>query len=270
MVTDIISASVRGASHKLAGKKLQDSRKSLVLGDIMILAAADGHGSESCPYSKSGSTIAVNVFCGLMSEYCSNYADNIENLMTYFNREGDTSVARAIEAEWKRRVEAVHRKHKRKKPIDAAGKICKPDIWKQYGTTLLGLLITPCFYFAFQIGDGDILLLRNKSVEYAVTSDKLLGTETYSLSLNEAWRTTAAAVGRIPLGRKGSQPVFMMATDGFANSYPSESVFLKACAGYYSAIRKHGVAAVAKKLKIWLNETSTMGSGDDITVLFAV
>jgi serine/threonine protein phosphatase PrpC len=62
---------------------------------------------------------------------------------------------------------------------------------------------------------------------------------------------------------------FLLATDGFANSYPSDAEFLRTCAWYYAAIREHGAKTVARNLKRWLRETGESGSGDDITALFA-
>ena len=78
------------------------------------MAIADGHGSKACPYSKSGSSIAVNVFCKVMDEFHASYAENLEMLLTYLNREGDTKVAQAVDAEWKRRVLKVHTNQKQK------------------------------------------------------------------------------------------------------------------------------------------------------------
>ena len=55
--------SVKGASHERSGMPLQDSCLIQEISDnIAILAVADGHGSEKCPRSKSGSQIAVNTF----------------------------------------------------------------------------------------------------------------------------------------------------------------------------------------------------------------
>ena len=268
MKINILGKSVEGASHKRAGKECQDNHKFLEkMGNVVILAAADGHGSESCPFSKSGSTIAVNVFCKLMSDYCDKYAKDMETLLAHFDRSGDT-IARAIDKEWKRRVEELHRKNKRKIPQTESGENDKQGIWRQYGTTLLGLVITPAFYFAFQLGDGDILLLRQNETESIIKSDKILGTETHSLSRAEAWKKAISSVGHIP--DETDTFAFMIATDGFSNSYPTEAAFLQSCSDYYAAIREHGITAVSNNLKSWLDETSKNGSGDDITVLFAV
>ena len=60
----VFGESVQGASHKRVDMECQDSYKKIEFDDgTVIMAVADGHGSKSCPYSKSGSSIAVNVFC---------------------------------------------------------------------------------------------------------------------------------------------------------------------------------------------------------------
>ena len=261
----IIGKSVRGASHKRVGKACQDSYKTVAAGGAVILAAADGHGSESCPFSKTGSVIAVNVFCKLLKDYYNSYTGNIDALITLLSREGDTTIARAIAIEWKRRVEKAHRIRGRKFLKTQNGETDKPGIWRQYGSTLLGLMVTPSFYFAFQLGDGDIVLVNKTEAKYPMQTEKILGVETQSLSRADAWEKVITIVRQLP--QDDSQYAFIMATDGFANSYPNEESFLSTCVDYYAAIREHGADAVAANLKAWLNETSENGSGDDITVL---
>jgi serine/threonine protein phosphatase PrpC len=60
-----------------------------------------------------------------------------------------------------------------------------------------------------------------------------------------------------------------MSSDGFSNSYKNENEFFKTCRDYFDMINQYGVKAVEESLKNWLTETSTMGCGDDITVLIA-
>ena len=79
----VFGESVQGASHKRVDKECQDSFKKLEYDDgTVIMAIADGHGSKACPYSKSGSSIAVNVFCKVMDEFHASYAENLEMLLT--------------------------------------------------------------------------------------------------------------------------------------------------------------------------------------------
>lgn len=265
----VFGASVQGASHIRSGTECQDSFRKLVCDDgTIIMAIADGHGSRACPYSKSGSNIAVNVFCKVMERFHDNYKDSLETLLTYLNREGDTKVAKAVDAEWKRRVLKAHSSNKRDAPLSADGVKYKQEIYRQYGTTLVGLMITPVFLFAFQLGDGNISYVDNRGVDQLLQTEKILGTETHSLSKADAWKKALTIVRR----RDSSveiPSVFIMSTDGFANSYKNEQEFQKTCMDYFEMIKLHGAETVEANLKPWLTETSDMGCGDDITLLLA-
>ena len=263
MEPEIFGKSVRGASHKRAGKECQDSigyRKIPYCGSY-VLAAADGHGSESCPFSKSGSQIAVDVFCKVMAEYCFAYRANPESLFTFLIREGETKAAQAIDMEWKERVLKTHADEGRDAPISDA------EIYRQYGSTLVGLLVTPRFIFGLQIGDGDVVFLNDSDWEPVISADKMLGVETHSLSQPHAWKKSVSVTKRRDV-TEGAPYAFMLSTDGFFNSYASEEEYKKSCLEYFSMIKEHGTGEVEKHLEAWLDETSAMGCGDDISVLF--
>lgn len=269
MKRSVFGTSVQGASHIRSGVECQDSYKKLICDDgTIIMAVADGHGSKSCPFSKTGSSIAVNVFCKIMSEYVANFAGAPGTLLTYLNREGDTKVAQAIDAEWKRRVYKNHRDNKRDVPLDENGEKILQQVYSQYGTTLLGLMLTDEFIFAFQIGDGDIVFTSADGFEPVITGDKILGVETHSLSKIDAWKKAITAVRRIDFHEK-LPSMFLMSSDGFANSYKNEEEFAKTCLEYFDMVNQYGMKAVGENLKNWLSETSAMGCGDDITVLMA-
>ncbi len=264
----VFGAAVQGASHVRNGKECQDSlRKVEKDPDTVILAVADGHGSEACPYSRTGSDIAVKVFCRLMSNYLDRYAGQPETLMTFFKREGDTKVAQEIDAEWKRRVWKRHCAGRREIPTDEQGEKDKNAVYTMYGSTLIGLVITGTFLFAFQLGDGDIMEVTEHGVHNVIAADKILGTETHSLSRNESWKKAVTCI------KRQSEPklpvMYMLSSDGMSNSYKSEEEFHKTCRGYYELLREHGARAVSRHLKEWLRETSELGCGDDITALFA-
>ncbi|MDE5866971.1 MAG: hypothetical protein K2H31_10285, partial [Lachnospiraceae bacterium] len=63
--------------------------------------------------------------------------------------------------------------------------------------------------------------------------------------------------------------MYMLASDGMANSYKNDEEFRKTCTDYYELLKEHGVKAVADNLRQWLSETSELGCGDDITALFS-
>ncbi|MDE7283266.1 MAG: protein phosphatase 2C domain-containing protein, partial [Lachnospiraceae bacterium] len=237
MVRSVFGESVQGASHIRSGKECQDSLKKVERDkDTVILAVADGHGSDSCPYSKSGSYEAVNVFCKILGEYLDTYSGQPEMLMTFLKREGDTKVAQEIDAEWKRRVLRVHSKYKREIILDAEGNKDKDAIYKLYGSTLIGLVIAKEFLFAFQLGDGDIIKVSEIGVESVIEADKLLGIETHSLSKAESWKKAVTMVKKHEESYK--LPVmYMLSSDGMANSYKNDDEFKKTCTDYYELLK---------------------------------
>lgn len=265
----IFGASVQGASHIRSGRECQDSLKKVVKDSgAVILAVADGHGSDSCPYSKTGSFVAVNVFCKIMGDYLDTYAAQTELLFTFLKREGDTKIAQEIDAEWKRRILRMHTKCKREIPLCKDGSKDKEALYRLYGSTLLGMVVTEEFLFAFQLGDGDIVKVSESGVFNVIEADKILGTETHSLSRAESWKKAITLIRKREENER--RPVmYLLSSDGFSNSYKDDREFQKTCMDYYVLVKEHGVKAVSDRLKIWLQETSEMGCGDDITALFA-
>lgn len=265
----IYGESVQGASHIRKGVVCQDSYKQVQISEnVALIAVADGHGSDSCPYSKSGSKIATNVFCKVIEGIYQNFSEDMDFLMTYLNREGEVKVAQAIDEEWKRRIWKAHSDNKREKPVDENGNPDKEAVYKQYGTTLLGLMITPSFLFAFQLGDGDILYVNSTEIQPVIEGDKILGTETHSLCKKDSWKKAISVIRNKDID-EDTPYLYLMSTDGFANSYRTQEDLYITCRDYYNLIKEHGFNAVTSNLKGWLSETSELGCGDDITVVMA-
>ncbi len=268
---------VKGANHERTGKPLQDSKRIDEISDrITILAVADGHGSEKCARSDRGSKIAVNAFYSVIKNYLLSYGQGSElvdenglsNLVTFLNREGDMRFAQDVCEEWQARVKQSFYKDKDEKYIKADGTVDWKSVYALYGTTLVGMLITDTFVFSFQIGDGDISLVSANGVSPVVEADKLLGTETHSLSRPDAWRKAVSSIRRKNV-EEDLPYLYMLSTDGFANSYANDEEFKKTCREYYDMIAQHGFDAVKENLATWLKETSELGCGDDITVVMA-
>lgn len=196
------------------------------------------------------------------------YVGQTEMLFTFLKREGDTKIAQEIDAEWKRRILRLHTKSKREIPLQEDGSKDKEAVYRLYGSTLLGLVITEEFLFAFQLGDGDIMKASEAGVYSVIEADKILGTETHSLSKTESWKKAITLIRRQEETKQGSV-MYLLSSDGLSNSYKNEEEFQKTCVDYYALLKEHGVKAVSDQLKTWLQETSEMGCGDDITALFA-
>ena len=283
----VLGKYVQGASHIRSNTEVQDRAKFKKLADgTVILAVADGHGSKSCPYSSKGASHAVKVFCSLMVQLHTMYEGNHEMLLAYLNREGITKIAQEIDKQWKKRILKTHKRKGRpipeSDPNDTESKLYKLkrpnsaftdktrqnllEVYKQYGTTLLGMMITPSFYFAFQLGDGDIAYVDANGYQPVIKGDKILGVETHSLSKLNAWEKAISTVRRFDVAEH-TPSAYMLSTDGFSNSYPDESRYQNTCVEYFEMINTHGAKAVDENLHTWLSETSEMGCGDDITLL---
>lgn len=284
MTPIIIGNSVRGASHIQHNIERQDSfliidgihkhdRNSdyydQMPEDVKIIAVADGHGSAACPYSKTGSQTAANVFCDLMAEFAAKYKEDMNKLFITLSSEGEVNrIAKRIVMDWEKRILDVHKLNRREVSYDENNNADADAIWKQYGTTLLGLFITEKFIFALQLGDGDINYVDEDGVSPVIEGDKILGVETHSISKPSSWKKVLTKV--ISIENTIDKPcMYVLSTDGFVNSHSSEEEFHKTCMDYLSMIQQHGPETVDVNIPAWLSETSEKGCGDDITVICA-
>lgn len=198
MNPSVLEACVKGYSHIQSGKECQDSCKSEKLQDgTLLLSVADGHGSKSSPHSKDGSDIAVNVFCQTLSDLYLQNCGKRDELIRFLNQEGNLRLAQALERKWKDRVYRTHvdMLH-REVPTYDDGRENLSALYRMYGTTLLGMVIAPDFFFVFQLGDGDIVYVDDRGVQNLVEADKLLGVESDSLCSQDAWKKAVSALYR--------------------------------------------------------------------------
>ena len=287
MTPIIIGDSIRGYSHEIHGidcqdnfliidgihrsEKLKSAKYKKIYGDlpsdIRIVAVADGHGSSKSKYSKTGSSTATNVFCETMAEYVKKYREEMQSLFVALTREGETTrLSKWIISDWESRIISYHNMRSDIPKEEKAG-LEKEDVWKLYGTTLLGMLITREFLFVFQLGDGDITFVNEKEIYPLLKNEKILGVETHSISKADSWKKVVTRV--IRLESMGDVPFMcILSTDGWLNSHLSEGEFYKTCKEYFNIIQERGPEVVESNLERWLSETSRDGCGDDITTIF--
>jgi hypothetical protein len=137
-----------------------------------------------------------------------------------------------------------------------------------YGATLLAAILTPAYILYLQIGDGDMLVVGLAGEQVSVSrpplpSDpRLFADQTTSLSSTSAWQEFRIhyqpLVGRPPV-------LVMLASDGYANSFATESDFLRVPVDLFLSMQRLGAPKTMRMLRGWLRRTSVAGSGDDIT-----
>jgi hypothetical protein len=141
--------------------------------------------------------------------------------------------------------------------------------YELYGTTLLALVATPEFAFAMQIGDGDVLTISpHKTTNWFIPPTESVGNETESLCMENCWQYVRTRI--MPFADIKHPLMFLLSTDGYANSFTEPAGFLQAGEDIFRFWKEEGTAYIQSNLKDWLTRSSAGGSGDDITMAVVV
>ncbi len=269
----VVGASVQGAQHRRTDRPNQDALGWQDDGapGVAIGAVADGHGSPRCFRSGTGAQLAVDAVVATLS-------DVSETAHDFGTEPWAKAVAAAVVAHWRRGVEQDVAAH----PLeadelsglgeDAEAVATRFTSWPSYayGTTAIGVRATETHLVFLQIGDGDALLVDGSTgfVTRPVAADaRLIGNETTSLSSPDAANDVRMAI--VPVTPE-SPALILLSTDGYANSFADDTGFAQAAHDLWTLVCEDGPAAVQAALPDWLAETSTEGSGDDISVVLLV
>jgi serine/threonine protein phosphatase PrpC len=266
----VISATVRGASHQRADTPNQDSilvvRESST-GLPIILSLSDGHGSDKCFRSHRGSRFAVQIGAELMREVLQSDPMKGEEEMKSelplaFARRWNAMVAADLERqplskEELDRLEAKDNIHARQ-AVEAYPPLA-------YGATSLTVALTQSFILFLQLGDGEILTVSETGeiTKPVAEDERLLANETTSLCAKNA-----AADFRISFQfiTNVLPALILLSTDGYANSFRDDAGFQKVGSDVLEMLRADGFDAVNRSVQGWLEEATRMGSGDDCTL----
>ncbi len=270
--------SIRGASHIRKEIVNQDAISSESgQGFPLILAIADGHGSAKSFRSHLGSQLAVETateeFKGFYQK-CQFNSQELDFILDSIT----TDLSKHLVNKWRQKVdehinENTFREEEWTKLIAKDGETAKQAVEKNpylaYGATLLTVLVTESFIVYFQLGDGDIICVDSQgNTTRPIPPDKrLIANETTSLCRETAWKDVRLKVQDLSLDSLSKSPeIILVSTDGYANSFSSESDFLQVGKDYLQMIREQGLDKVAEDLPEFLNYSSENGSGDDITL----
>jgi hypothetical protein len=244
-----VGSIVTGAIHVRQDRPCQDALFMRDGDGFTIACVADGHGSNSCPFSDEGAEAAVQIA-----------GDLVEAMLADIHAHKDIRLPKMLEAKWKEEVEKIHAEKERDFPADG-----EPFPHILYGTTVLAVAAVQDFIFALQIGDGDILMVDNEgNARRILETAETVGEDTESLCLAEAWTYVRTEI--IPWNTADAPTMFLIATDGYAKSFADSSGFIKAGADFFRLWQEEGLDFVKENLPVWLEKSSEKGSGDDIAM----
>ena len=279
----VYSKSVEGALHSRTGYSNQDSIrwKQSHTSNTIVMSVADGHGSDIHFRSKVGSQIAVKIAVETLFDLFHNQPIEIDNvfqvrdIIRY-------SAPRLLVHNWMDLVQYHVQKHpfspseidlilKKKGPLILEKIVNNPKI--AYGSTLLTAVITKNYFIFFQLGDGNILIVDNDQNVRCMFSNKNSDSDdkssiesiihTESLCMDNSWLEFKTGI----FDFQALKPkLILLSTDGYCNSFSSESGFLKVGLDYLALLEKFGFSYLSENLCNILKQTSLEGSGDDITL----
>ncbi len=269
-----IGKRVRGAYHAKAKLPNQDAiywwQKSIP-GRSGFISISDGHGSPKFFRSHIGANFAV-IAAGKACERL--FLDPHPEGFSSGNRWKEKGLSQEIVHHWRQLViDDLSEKPFTRQEVKAVEEkegirarrtvVANPIL--AYGATLLILTITERHILYMQLGDGDILVVSDDGevTRPLGKNEGLVANETSSLCLPEAWRSF-----KINIQAVGIQPpaLVLLSTDGYSDSFAADREFLQVGPDILRIIRSEGLDEVNDHLDSWLEETSRLGSGDDITL----
>ena len=275
-----------GASHIAENKVCQDYSLSINTDGLCVAVVCDGHGGKRYFRSDKGAEIAAKITGEKIKEFVENFDKSLisgkpftqslaksdpkktssDDLFSIFNR-----LFTSIVSTWYAQIE----KHAKENPLtDKERSICEPEwiaefengvkIEKSYGSTLMAVVFTKEYWFAFHIGDGKMISLQKNPIfsEPVPWDDKCFLNKTTSLCDNnplDEFRYCYCGDGSFPdavfLGSDGMDDSFG-ATENLADFYIKVA----------SSIVNDGKDKTFNDIKIILPNLSKKGSQDDMSL----
>lgn len=280
---------------RVAGSDGEDSYVSpeAVAGPVVV-AVADGHGSERYTRSAKGAELAVSSAIEVLSAAAEPLAERLRAEEAAGQDRVAAEVARRIVEVWLSAVYAdleADPVDEGDPPEKAGGRPTTRASAKTvpYGTTLLASLVHDGVFLAVQIGDGALVAVRELGDNVGATEVEPTGEDAEPPAravANVGARVFPASVGVGEETNSLCQPdsarfaqthvslsppkLVMLVTDGFEKSFTDEAGFLASASDYLDYLEEpDGVATVTENLGAWLSGTSAEGAGDDTSLAIA-
>ncbi|MFD7078704.1 protein phosphatase 2C domain-containing protein [Streptomyces sp. NPDC002181] len=234
----------------------------------LIMAVADGHGSAAHARSHLGSRYAVDLFVqearrfGVLAQP---RGDERPPSLAWLMHYAEHAFPRQLVNAWRMKVLGNwERTSSHEEPgLSEEHKVLL------YGSTLVGAVLTPRVFAAWQLGDGELTVVDDagRVTVPLAPAEADLGDETESLCTPEAWLRVRTYWAPVTAPWRAPRLV-AVSTDGLSKSFASDRGFLQFMAGLDDRLSEEGTATVRAVLPQWLARAS-QHSGDDTTLVAA-
>ncbi|MFE4332125.1 PP2C family serine/threonine-protein phosphatase [Streptomyces sp. NPDC056831] len=240
--------------------------------DPLILVVADGHGSAVHARSEIGARYAVDLFAVQAREFASlvrtegpEGTPSLSWLMNYARNE----LPRRLIAGWQEEVLRHWSRHPAESMSTGGTEPRDDQKLLLYGATLIGAVMTPHLFVAWQLGDGELTVVEEdgKVSLPLAPAEADLGDETESLCSRHAWRLVR--MHWAPIVTQDRAPrMIALSTDGLSKSFASDEGFTQFMTGLDQRLSEDGLESVRAALPEWLGKAARY-SGDDTTLVAA-
>ena len=277
--------SCQGESHKASDKECQDYSLTWQNEDksITIAVVCDGHGGDGYFRSATGARFAANITVEQLHQFLADVDTSLfagqpfTAIGTKETRESESELDdvmrrlfESIYARWRiaitedghRALTEWEREHVEQKYIDLLED--EDRIVKAYGCTLMVYVCTKDYWFAFQLGDGKLVMLNEQS-EFSQPvpwDERCFLNKTTSLCGREPVKDF-----RFCIQGDGSFPIAVfLGSDGLDDSYGDGDKLNSFYGSLVKELASKGQDEVENMLKEDLPKISKEGSKDDMSV----
>lgn len=268
---ETLEHSVRGVNKQI-NQDWYVSEGSGSTGDPLVLAVADGHGSAAHARSHIGARRAVDLFAAqarTFAELARSEGPDGTHSLSWLMNYARNELPRQLVAAWQESVLSHWDRHP-----DTAAPAAEPPPKGQklllYGATLVGAVLTPQVFAAWQLGDGELTVIgADGAVALPLAPVEAdLGDETESLCSRQAWKMIRVHWAPV-VARERTPRLVALSTDGLSKSFASDEGFAQFMTGLDQRLAKAGGPDdVRDALPGWLAEAARY-SGDDTTLVAA-
>ena len=245
----ILEESVIGYKNMIKNSSSQDYLKVEKINEGLICTIADGHSGDFFTQSHKGSKFACEAAINVIKKYVSKDINEIDYLLE--NKVLQTEIC----DEWRFLVNCDIEKN--------LPRVFKDNYFK-YGTTLLAVLLTEQYILYIKLGDGDILLKKDKQLQKILQSynTKLVD----CIAEDEAYEKI---IYKIEENKKDISDIIIF-SDGFENSFISYNDMIenidKTILAYKKSVFSRYI--LEKNYEKYLKNLSENNSLDDISIIF--
>ncbi|MEY4568136.1 MAG: hypothetical protein RLY14_3106 [Planctomycetota bacterium] len=268
-----MTSSVIGEMHRRRNMPNQDAisfRKLPGEFAAVVLAVSDGHGSDKCPRSETGSRLAVEAASKVFADFwesiqaklASATPEERRHLLSNIERNIRKNLIKLIVTNWVSLIEEHTENNPFTRDYDRQEKLLA------YGATLTIAFVCDFFFTCLRLGDCEILIVDQAMMVHRMdtANPNQVGEDTDSLCMPDADQKFSVLFSGDTSDAMSKPKLFLVCSDGYEKAFQNRAGFEKSAIDFATLLATaEGRVTIENSMEQWLNESSTY-SGDDVSL----